>query len=72
MATHSGILAWKVTWTKEPGGQQTRHGVTESDTTGATYTEIFLNAGGGHQAPRKAAHSLQNEVGQNIKDQKRD
>ena len=33
MATHSGILAWKVTWTKEPGGQQTRHGVTESDTT---------------------------------------
>ena len=34
--------------------------------------EKFLNAGGGHQESRKAAHSLQKEVGQNIKDQKRD
>ena len=32
----------------------------------------FLNAGEGHQAPRKAAHSLRKEVGQNIKDKKRD
>ena len=31
-----------------------------------------LNTGGGHQAPRKAAHCLQKEVGQNIKDKKRD
>ena len=31
-----------------------------------------MNAGGGHQAPRKAAHSLLKEVGQNIKDKKRD
>ena len=23
MATHSGILAWKVPWTEEPGGLQT-------------------------------------------------
>ena len=22
MATHSSILAWKITWTKEPGGLQ--------------------------------------------------
>ena len=22
MATHSGILAWKILWTKEPGGLQ--------------------------------------------------
>ena len=22
MATHSSILAWKIPWTKEPGGQQ--------------------------------------------------
>ena len=22
MATHSGILAWKIPWTKEPGGLQ--------------------------------------------------
>ena len=32
-----------------------------------------MNAGGGHQAPRKAAHCLQKEVGKkNIKDKKRD
>ena len=36
-------------------------------------TKQFLNAGRGHQAPRKAAHSyLQKEVGKNIKDRKRD
>ena len=29
-----------------------------------------LNAGRGHQAPRKAAHSLWKEVGQNIKDKR--
>ena len=22
MATHSSILAWSITWTEEPGGQQ--------------------------------------------------
>ena len=22
MATHSGILAWRISWTKEPGGLQ--------------------------------------------------
>ena len=22
MATHSGILAWRIPWTEEPGGQQ--------------------------------------------------
>ena len=31
-----------------------------------------MNAGREHQAPRKAAHCLQKEVGQNIKDKKRD
>ena len=31
-----------------------------------------MNATGGHQAPRKAAHSLPKEVEQNIKDKKRD
>ena len=24
MATHSSILAWRVPWTKEPGGLQSR------------------------------------------------
>ena len=39
----------------------------------ATATKQLLNAGGGHQAPREAAHSsLGKEVGQNIKDKKRD
>ena len=29
-----------------------------------------MNAGRGHQAPRKAAHCLSKEVGKNIKDKK--
>ena len=35
-------------------------------------TKQLLNAGRGHQAPRKAAHCLQKEVRKNIKDKKRD
>ena len=31
-----------------------------------------MNAGRGHQTPRKAVHCLRKEVGQNIKDKKRD
>ena len=27
MATHSGILAWRIPWTEEPGGLQSVHGV---------------------------------------------
>ena len=38
----------------------------------ATSTKKLLNAGRGHQAPRKAAHSLWKEVGQSRKDKKRD
>ena len=37
-----------------------------------TSTKQYLYAGGGHQAPRKAAHSLWKEVGQNINNKKRD
>ena len=33
-------------------------------------TKQLLNAGRGHQAPRKAAHCLQKKVGKNIKDKK--
>ena len=29
MATHSSILAWKISWTEEPGGTPV-HGVTKS------------------------------------------
>ena len=35
-------------------------------------TKQLLDAGRGHQAPRKAAHCLQKEVGKNIKDKKGD
>ena len=38
----------------------------------ATSTKQLLNTGGGDKEPRRAAHSLQKEVGQNIKDKKRD
>ena len=37
----------------------------------ATSTKQVLNAGRGPQAPRKAARSLQKEVGKNIKDKNR-
>ena len=32
VATHSSILAWRIPWTEEPGGLQSR-GCKESDTT---------------------------------------
>ena len=32
MATHSNTLAWKISWTEEPGGPQSM-GHEESDTT---------------------------------------
>ena len=37
----------------------------------ANSTKQLLNAGRGHQAPRKAAHCLWKQVAQNIKDKKR-
>ena len=38
----------------------------------ANSTKQLLNAGRGHQVPRKAAHCLWKEVGQNIQEKKRD
>ena len=38
----------------------------------ANFTKQLLIASWGHQKPRKAAHCLWKEVGQNIKDRKRD
>ena len=38
----------------------------------ANFTKQLLIASWGHQAPRKATHCLPKEVGQNIKDKKRD
>ena len=36
MATHSSLLAWKIPWTEEPGGQQST-GRKQSDTTEVTH-----------------------------------
>ena len=36
MATHSSILAWRIPWTEEPGGLQSRAGHKSRDTTEAT------------------------------------
>ena len=32
MATHSSVLAWRISWTEEPGGLQSIHGIAESQT----------------------------------------
>ena len=36
----------------------------------SNFHKTTLNAGRGHEASRKAAHSLQKEVGQNIRDKR--
>ena len=41
MATHPGILAWKIPWTEEPGGLQS-WGPKESDETEHTHTHTSL------------------------------
>ena len=41
MATHSGILAWEILWTEEPGGLQS-NGCKESDMTEHTYTMFYM------------------------------
>ena len=43
MATHSSVLAWRIPWTKEPGG--TVHGVTESQTQLSEYYFHFTFSG---------------------------
>ena len=35
MATHSSVLAWRISWTEEPGGLQSM-GLKELDTTETT------------------------------------
>ena len=44
MATHSGILAWEILWTEEPGGLQSL-GSQESDTTWRLNSNRFLKTG---------------------------
>ena len=47
MATHSSVLAWRIPWTEEPGGLQSR--VSESDMTEVT---AYTHAGLGNPALR--------------------
>ena len=42
MATHSGILAWRIPGTDEPGGLQSMH-CRESDTTGHAHTHTHTH-----------------------------
>ena len=41
MATHSGILAWEILWTEEPGGLQSK-GCKELDMTKHTCTMFYM------------------------------
>ena len=45
MATHSSILAWRIPWTKEPGGLQSMGFCIESDTTERLSTGIDIVSG---------------------------
>ena len=79
---HKRLLAWtqKRKWGRSQDGRVIWQGVhfllhkfiKRSSECWATSTKQLLNPGREHQAPRKAAHSLQKEVVQNIKDKKRD
>ena len=42
MATHSSILAWKVSWAEEPGGLQSM-GVTKSQTQLNSHTHTYTH-----------------------------
>ena len=41
MATHSSILAWKISWMEEAGRLQTVHGVAKSRTRLSDFTFTF-------------------------------
>ena len=41
MATHSSILAWKISWMEEAGRLQTVHGVAKSQTRLSDFTFTF-------------------------------
>ena len=58
MATHSSILAWRISWTEEPGGLYSPRGSKESDMTesslnGETDIEnILIDMGRGEERVR--------------------
>ena len=43
MATHSSILAWRISWTEEPAGLLRVHGVAKSQKRLSDYTFTFQN-----------------------------
>ena len=43
MATHSGVLAWEIPWTEEPGGLYSPWGHKESDTTERLHFHIHFH-----------------------------
>ena len=44
MATHSSVLAWRISWTEEPPDRLQSMGHTESDATGVTEHKIDLRS----------------------------
>ena len=47
MTTHSNILVWKIPWTEEPGGRQSR-GRKEPDTTEHNESLVLLDISSKH------------------------
>ena len=60
MATHASILAWRIPWTREPGGLQSV-GCRESDTTEASSSCSNVYRSSSH-VPR----ALQNDLTQSL------
>ena len=57
MANHSSTLAWKIPWTEEPGGLQSR-GLEESDTTERLHFHFSLPCiGEGNSNPLQCGHT---------------
>ena len=65
MATHSGILAWRIPWTEEPGGLQPRWSQREdmTEATQHTYTQgdksLGLGDGSEMRTEEKAVETVQ-------------
>ena len=55
MATHSSILAWRISWIKEPGGLQSM-AHKESDTIKQLSMHVFLQNWDIHVKSNKSSH----------------
>ena len=72
------VLGWGGRWSQDGGGiERGDHFlpykfIERTTERRANFTKQLLIASWGHQAPRKGVHCLWKEVGQNIKDKKRD